>query len=131
MHRIKPGDRMRRRDFVASIVAVWPLATLAQEKPRDEPCIPQSWLQEKTTVAEAEAANPGIMDDRVTRFPEAAKPFGFQNQEWEKFKALIAPGDELRKFSSPAESWEHLAGRAGVALVRDGVPIKIIVTLMN
>ena len=95
------------------------------------PSIPKAWLKEKTTIAEVEAANPGITDDRVERFPEAAKPFGFQNREWEELKALVLPGDEIRIFSSSSESWQHLAGRAGVALVRDGVPIRTILTMMN
>ena len=43
----------------------------------------------------------------------------------------MQPGDELWTFSSPAQSWEDLAGRAGVALVRDGNPIKVLVTMMN
>jgi hypothetical protein len=43
----------------------------------------------------------------------------------------MQPGDELWTFSSPAESWKYLAGRAGVALVRDGKPIKVVITLMN
>jgi hypothetical protein len=93
--------------------------------------IPKEWLQEKLSVAGAEAAHPGINDDRAVRFPDAGKPFAFQHGEWEELKAAMLPGDELWAFSSPAESWEHLAGRAGFAVVRDGVPIKIIVTVMN
>jgi hypothetical protein len=93
--------------------------------------IPKAWLTEKTTVTEAEAANPGIMGERAERFPDAAKPFGFQNRQWENLKALMLPRDEIWKFCSPLESWEHLAGRAGVALVRDGVSIRTIVSMMN
>jgi hypothetical protein len=93
--------------------------------------IPLTWLQEKMTLAEAEAEHPGITDERKERFPEAAKPFGFQHQKWEEFKAAMLPGDELWAFSSPADSWKHLAGRSGIALVRGGVPIRIIVTLMS
>lgn len=93
--------------------------------------IPKAWLKEKTTLAEAEAAHPGIKGERAERFPDAAKPFGFQNGQWEDLKALILPGDEIWNFCSPPESWEHLAGRAGVALVRDGVPIRTIVSMMN
>jgi len=93
--------------------------------------IPKEWLQEKLSVADAEAARPGINDDRATCFPEAGRPFGFQHRQWENFKAAMLPGDELWAFSSPADSWEHLAGRAGFAVVRDGVPINITVTVMN
>ena len=43
----------------------------------------------------------------------------------------MTDGDELWEFSSPAEYWENLAGREGVALVRDGRPIAHVVALMN
>jgi hypothetical protein len=92
---------------------------------------PPDWRTEKTTVDEAEADHPGLAGERVKRFPEAAKPFGFQNAEWEVLKAEIQPGDELWRFVSPPESWKHLAGSAGVALVRRGAIIRSIVTLMN
>jgi len=93
--------------------------------------IPKEWLQKPISVAEAEAAYPGIRDDRVKRFPDAAKPFGFMNAEWESLKAEMQPGDELWTFSSPPESWQDLAGRAGIALVRNGAPVKILLGALN
>ena len=97
----------------------------------DAPLIPKSWLDKKVTIAEAEAAHPGVNDERVQQMPEIAKPFGFQNKVWEELKAAMQPGDELWTFSSPAQSWQNLAGRAGVAVVRDGNPIKVLVTMRN
>ena len=47
------------------------------------PVIPAAWLVEKISVEAAETEHPGLSDERVERFPEAAKPFGFQNGEWE------------------------------------------------
>jgi hypothetical protein len=79
--------------------------------------IPKEWLDKKISVEEAEAAHP--------------EPFGFQSQAWEALKAAMQPGDELWTFASPAKSWEDLAGRAGIAVVRDGNPIKVLVTVMN
>jgi hypothetical protein len=38
--------------------------------------IPADWLRKKITVEKAEADNPGISDDRVSRFPGAARSFG-------------------------------------------------------
>lgn len=93
--------------------------------------IPTSWLQQRTSVAEAEVAHPGIRGQRASRFPEAAKPFGFANRSWESLKAEMTPGDELWTFSSPGDYWKNLAGSAGIALVRDGKPIRTITTLMN
>ncbi len=97
----------------------------------DAPPIPKAWLDKKVTIAEAEAAHPGVNDERVQSMPEIAKPFGFLNGRWEALKAEMKPGDELWTFSSPAQSWQDLAGSAGVALVRDGNPIKVLVTMRN
>jgi hypothetical protein len=93
--------------------------------------IPKDWLDRKISIAEAEAEHPGIRDERAQRFPDAAKPFGFRNKAWKALKAAMQPGDELWTFFSPADSWKHLAGRAGIALVRDGNPIEALVTVMN
>ena len=93
--------------------------------------IPADWLRKKTTVEEAEADNPGISDDRVSRFPEAARPFGFQSRQWETLKAEIKPSDEVWTFISPADSWQQFVGGMGVALLRESNVIGVIVTLMN
>jgi hypothetical protein len=97
----------------------------------DASLIPKEWLEKPISIAEAETAHPGITDDRVQRFPDAAKPFGFRNAEWEALKAEMRPGDELWTFSSSAKSWRSLAGRAGIALVRNGTPIETLVSVMN
>ena len=97
----------------------------------DMPLIPKAWLDKKVTIAEAEAEHPGINDERVQRFPDAAKPFGFKSGQWEAIKAAMQPGDELWTFASPAKSWEDLAGRAGIAVVRDGNPIMVLTTMLN
>jgi hypothetical protein len=93
--------------------------------------IPTGWLRKKITVEEAEAEYPGISDDRLSQFPQAARPFGFMNRQWETLKAEIKPADELCAFISPAESWLQFTGLMGVALLRDGKAIDLIVTEMN
>jgi hypothetical protein len=47
------------------------------------------------------------------------------------FRVTPRPDDEIWEFSSSLESWQHLAGRAGVALVRDGTVIDACVTVLN
>jgi len=37
----------------------------------------------------------------------------------------------LWTFMSPKESWENLAGRAGIAVVRDGIPVMVMTTMLN
>ena len=95
------------------------------------PVIPAAWLIKKVSVAEAEADHPGARDERAKQHPELARPFGALNAKWEALKADMRPNDELWTFSSPPRTWEDLAGRAGIALVRDGIPIEIIVTMLN
>ncbi|HRH50222.1 MAG TPA: DUF4263 domain-containing protein [Panacibacter sp.] len=50
--------------------------------------------------------------------------------EWKNFKDIKA-GDELWNYSSSPESWRALAGRAGIAVVRNGQMIQQILTMMN
>ena len=104
---------------------------LGPQLPRADDTVPAAWLDKKITVEAAEASHPGISDERVERFPDLAKPFGGQSARWDALKAEMRPGDEIWTFSSPEESWRHLAGRSGVALVRQGKVIMTIVTLMN
>jgi hypothetical protein len=86
------------------------------ERRDDEDAIPTEWLDKKISIEEAEAAHPGISDERVMRLPKLAKPFGGQGRQWESLKAEIKPGDEIWTFAAPADHWKNSAGRAGVAL---------------
>lgn len=87
----------------------------------------EEWLQEQTTVEEAEGENL-VEDERLGPNPV---PFGFQHDRWLRFKEQIRQGDQVWRFSSSADSWEHLAGRAGLCIVRDGEVVDSIVTVMN
>lgn len=128
---------MRTRRLVPALACTIALAygglapTFAAVAGEAAAMVPTAWLQKKIRVAEAEAAYPGVKDERSARFPEATKPFGFRHQEWDDLKAAMPPSDEIWTFTSPAKSWEDLAGRAGVALVRNGVSIKVVITAMN
>jgi hypothetical protein len=116
--------------FLAKAVAATPeprrareMIAQTEEAARD-PAIPSSWLTERTTVEEAEARHTVAIDGSPT-------PFGYNASAWARLKNRMRPGDEIWNFVSPAESWRALAGRMGVALVRKGVVIDHIVTLMN
>jgi hypothetical protein len=74
---------------------------------------PIEWLREPLTVADA---------DRM--FPRA-------NPKWEELKSSLRPGDEFWRFKSPPDSWRRLAGRAGIALVRNRTIVHAIVTMLN
>jgi hypothetical protein len=110
-----------------------PAALLAAENPVNA----KSELIARKTIAELEAENtlrPDQLSESDRTGPRAAimsKPFAFLNDKWESLKARMQPGDELWTFSSSPQSWRDLAGRAGIALVRNGQIIERLVTMMN
>jgi hypothetical protein len=85
------------------------------------------WLQQRITVAEAEARHM-IRVDRLGPEPVA---FGLQNDRWRDLVGEMQDGDELWEFASSPESWQQLAGRTGIALVRNGEIVASIVTRLN
>ena len=82
--------------------------------------IPSSWLFDPIDVDEIES-----------EWLDKPGPYGVASEEWGELKSQMKEGDEIRAFSSPPDSWEHLAGRTGYALVREGIAIAGIVTWMN
>lgn len=101
----------------AGAIVAWPLFLRSWFPRREEfnrnsfasepkPDIPKVWLTQK-------------LDDE-----EAAE------WQWE-FRGRMQEGDELWEFDSPAHFWEHLAGRAGIALVRNGEVVASRVTRLN
>ena len=100
------------------------------------------WLQNQVTVEQAEAlhTSPPVPPGPTRKWWQfwrgkpttpAAVPFGDQNAEWKALVDLMHEGDQLWTFTSPPETWQALAGRSGVALVRDGRIVGHHVTLMN
>ena len=87
----------------------------------------KDWLQRRLTIEEAETQNM-VLDSRIGPKPV---PFGFMNEQWKALIARMVEGDGLWEFRSPAEYWENLCGREGIALVRNGEVIDAMVTLMN
>jgi len=47
------------------------------------------------------------------------------------FRLPPRPDDEVWEFSTSQDSWQHLAGRAGLALIREKTVIDAYVTMMN
>ena len=85
------------------------------------------WLTERTTVKQAEQEH---LVSLKSLGPEPVL-FGYKNAQWLELKAQMQPGDELWNYCSPPESWQRLAGRAGICLVRNGEIIASILTAMN
>jgi hypothetical protein len=87
----------------------------------------KEWLQEQTTVEEAESEHL-VKDESLGPNPV---PFGFHYDLWLSFKKQIRQGDQIWRFCSSAETWEDLAGRAGLCIVRDGEVVDSSLTTMN
>jgi hypothetical protein len=96
---------------------------------------PQEWLGERVTPSKFETDwNLPVDDGGLTMMVDgnAGRPYRLRSEsDWWRLKLRIAPGDELRTFSSPPETWKGLAGRTGAALIRNGRPIGHVTTMMN
>lgn len=88
-----------------------------------------TWLRKQVTVEEAEAAHIVMLPS--AEGVEHAVPFGHCNSDWVSLLSKKQPGDEIWEFASGDRSWQNLAGRAGVALVRGGEVVATVVTRMN
>lgn len=83
-------------------------------------------LTAKVTVGDAEKAHMVTIRESGQEIP-----FGYNNAAWERLLSQMQKGDELWEFNSDDQSWDSLAGRAGLALVRDGEVVTDIITMMN
>jgi hypothetical protein len=111
-------------------VIMWPAFwdKLFPPKPKKmTPSIPTDWLSERTSADEAERKH----SVRVDKLGPEPIPFGYQNARWRELLSTMNVGDELWNYSNSAESWKNLAGRAGIAVVRNGKIIASMTTLMN
>jgi hypothetical protein len=91
----------------------------------------EDWLSERVSVEDAEKNFTPTAQQIASNPKLPNRAFSFQNQKWERLKSHMIEGDELWYYCSPPESWEALAGRSGIALVRNGAVIETIVLLMN
>jgi hypothetical protein len=82
--------------------------------------IPKQWLDHTISIEQAEAQN---MVDGI--------PFGAGSDSWKRLEDSLQSGDSLWAYCSPFESFKALAGRCGIAVVRDGRVVMQLVTIMN
>ncbi len=93
---------------------------VAEEKFVSEP----SFLKENITIEEAEEKNMIDVDGQSVSF-------GYLHNQWENLCKEMKKGDQLYNFRTPDESWNNLAGREGIALVREGKIVAEIITIMS
>jgi hypothetical protein len=58
-------------------------------------------------------------------------PFGFINDQWLEIKSKMQKGDKIFEFTTNPESWQNLAGREGVIVLRGNIVIGVLITKMN
>ena len=83
-----------------------------------EDWIPREWLGSETSAEQIEAEE----------LPGRSKLY---LAEWREFISKMQPGDQLRHFFSPNESWLLMAGRAGYAIVRQGEVVDAFITILS
>jgi hypothetical protein len=87
------------------------------------------WLEQLRRIAlHTEYPPSSWLKTRMTPEDEQAI---LNNPAFANFVERWQEGDELWEFSSPLEEWRFFAGRAGIALVRDGRSIACVVTRLN
>ena len=79
--------------------------------------LPPDYLTERTSYEQAVADN---MHD--------GKPFGHANDDWERLRAKMQPGDELWYFAPPSSKVMQLWG---LALVRSGQVVSTVITAVD
>ncbi len=91
-----------------------------------KPFVARAWLGQRATRPEVEEL-----------LKEVAEHWGKSDQGRQleerirRVLELERPGDTYRHFRTPPYTWRQLTGREGITLVRDGVPIAGIVTVLN
>lgn len=74
-----------------------------------------TWLTERITVGQIEK--------------KYGKRCGWGS--WGELEKQFEDGDEFYEYRSPPETWQQLRGRAGIALVKGGKVVDLIVTSLN
>jgi hypothetical protein len=121
---------------VAACMALWPLILVAERslaltrRRLSRGPIRTDWVVTEFQVPEA------WIKDPVARLPQEFdwKAEGLtpvDNPGVKELLDMMVVGDELRRFSSDAESWQRLAGRAGFVLLRKRQQVAHLTTTMN
>jgi hypothetical protein len=99
---------------------------------RREPVVPphDPYADWERIVGRAAEAWPVTLIERLT-VAQAADALGGTAASWDALRAALRPGDQLWRFRSPEAAWRARCGRAGILLLRDGVAVHTMVTMLN
>lgn len=87
----------------------------------------QQWLTERLTVQQVEGQL-REMDQDWEKHGVSSQWLYYYDQQ---FRSVMQPQDEIWLYDSGPESWENLCGEIGIALVRAGHVINVIMFRMN
>jgi len=58
-------------------------------------------------------------------------PFGYQQERWEGFKALLKENEKIYLISAPDRDWENIRGTKGYAIIRNEKVVYYFRTMVN
>ncbi len=132
----KHGRTLHADFTIRQLVVNWlkvthPLYSPSSEKVLDQQLeIADSWVLNEIQSIRSQPPYPPIewLEEQMLDIDEIDAG---NSRDWHRLKMRFTEYDELWKFCSPSEYWAGLAGRAGIALVRNGRPIAHVTTVMN
>ena len=96
------------------------------------------WLTERCESLRAvdirmqEMASLDLSDENKRKLLAKSKQFAdWELERWTPFVSLVSDGDEVWRFTSPAESWAAFCGCASYCIVRSGTIGETLVTIRN
>jgi hypothetical protein len=87
----------------------------------------RQWLKDRLSVSDAEVQLVEMDRDWGSEGVES----GWLSYFNEHIKSQMLPGDELWLYDSGDESWENLSGEDGLALVRNGQVVALLMFSMS
>ena len=85
------------------------------------PCVPMSWITARDLPRTEFEADYQKSKEWITS----------KRDEFEELHRIVSEGDEVATFSSPPATWQYFGGRAGWAVIRNGVIIGQVVTVTS
>ena len=89
----------------------------------------RGWLRERITLEQANARYAEL--ERDTLALTGTTGGGWLDSFRERIAAEMQPGDELWLYDTGAEAWAHLHGERGLAHLRSGQVVGLIMECMN
>ena len=87
-----------------------------------------SWL---TKMVIKMVRDPQNMSLTIAKLDQIEQTMSLMFDEWTAFRSEIQEGDEVWEYDAPSDYWNTLCGSAGLALVRNGLIVRVLETEIN